>query len=66
MFNVEDKEDDFEIVIGDDSNLNISEVNGRILYLPQQVVAFSKTVEKNVLFSMSEKENSEQASNQLN
>ena len=27
MFNVEDKEDDFEIVIGDDSNLNISEVN---------------------------------------
>ena len=36
---------------------NISEVNGRILYLPQQVVAFSKTVEKNVLFSMSEKEN---------
>ena len=27
MFNNEDKSDDFEIVIGDDSNLNISEVN---------------------------------------
>lgn len=41
------------------ADINISEVNGRILYLPQQVVAFSKTVEKNVLFSMNEKENSE-------
>ena len=27
MFNNEDKSNDFEIVIGDDSNLNISEVN---------------------------------------
>ena len=27
MFNNEDKSDNFEIVIGDDSNLNISEVN---------------------------------------
>ena len=27
MFNNEDNSDEFEIVIGDDSNLNISEVN---------------------------------------
>lgn len=27
MFNNEENSDDFEIVIGDDSNLNISEVN---------------------------------------
>lgn len=27
MFNIENKEEEFEIVIGDDSNLNISEVN---------------------------------------
>lgn len=27
MFNNEDKSDEFEIIIGDDSNLNISEVN---------------------------------------
>lgn len=33
---------------------------GKILYLPQQSIAFSKTVEKNIYFSLSDKENKEE------
>lgn len=35
-------------------------VNGRLLYLPQSSIPFSKTVEKNILFSLSDKTNGEE------
>jgi len=42
------------VIKADESDIT---VNGKILYLPQNASAFSKTVEDNILFSMADREN---------